>query len=297
MRSSWVRIGSCAAIMALMASPATAQRNDRSQETVFDQRFDVSAGDRLVVEVGDMDIRVETGGSAARVEVIAAARDQGFAQDVFGEMQFSAHTSGGELRVETVDPREYSRDWQEWQRRGGASFVAVITIPERFDLSLRTGDGDVTVGTVTGAVDVHTGDGDVLLESVSGSEILLRTGDGDVRARSLDASTITLQSGDGDLIIGEASGAITARTGDGDVSIEIGRYDGLSIRTGDGDVVVRADPSIRASVEVDGEDLSLARAFTLTGRVRDDHLSGTFNGGGPELSIRTGDGSISIVAR
>jgi hypothetical protein len=283
--------------MTLVAFPAAAQQGNRSRETVFDQRFDVSAGDRLVVEVGDMDIRVETGGSAARVEVIASARDQDFAQEVFGEMQFSARASGGELRVETVDPREHSHDWREWQRRGGASFVAIITIPERFDVSLRTGDGDVIVGSVAGAMDVHTGDGDILLESVSGSEILLRTGDGDVRARSLDASTITLQSGDGDLIIEEASGAISARTGDGDVSIEIGRYDGLSIRTGDGDVVVRADPSIQASVEVDGEDLSLARAFTLTGRISDDHLSGTLNGGGPELSIRTGDGSISIVAR
>ena len=244
-----------------------------------------------------MDLRIETGGSAARVEVVAYARDQGFAQQVFGEMRFSALASGGELRVETVDAREHSRDWREWQRRGGASFEAVITLPERFDLDVQTGDGDVIVGSVMGAVNVRTGDGDILFESVSGPEISLRTGDGDVRAQGLDAPTIMLHSGDGDLRIEEASGAVTARTGDGDVTIEIGRFDGLAIRTGDGDVIVRADPSIRASVEVEGEDVSLARAFALSGRVGERRLSGTFNGGGPQFTIKTGDGSISIAAR
>jgi len=290
-------MGLGALALTLLASPVDAQRDNRVRETVFEEQFDVSAGGRLIVEVGDMDLRVETGGSSARVEVIASARDMAFAQEVFDEMQFSARTSGGELHIETVHRREEPRDWREWQRRGGASFEAVITIPARFDLVLRTGDGDVNVGSFDGAADIHTGDGDVQMGEISGAEISLRTGDGDVQARALEASTITLQTGDGDLNIGEASGAVTARTGDGDVTIGIGRYDGLSIRTGDGDVTVRADPSIAANVEIDGEDLSLARAFTLTGRVHEDHLSGTLNGGGPELTIRTGDGSVSITTR
>jgi hypothetical protein len=297
MRSSLVRLTLGSLAIALAVSPVEAQRDDRVRETLFEQQFNVSAGDRLVVEVGDMDLRVETGGTSARVEVIASARDQAFARERFDEMQFSADASGGELRVETVRQRNNSQDWREWQRRGGASFVAVITIPSRFDLDLQTGDGDVVVASFEGAVDIRTGDGDVVLESLSGPTISLHTGDGDVIARSLEASTISLETGDGDLRIDEASGAVTARTGDGDVVVGIGRYEGLSIRTGDGDVTVRADPSIAADVEIDGEDLSLARASTLSGRVRDDHLSGTFNGGGPELSIRTGDGSVSIRAR
>jgi hypothetical protein len=296
MRSSHIRLTLGALAVAVAVSPVVAQSDDRVRETIFEQQFNVSAGDRLVVEVGDMDIRVQAG-TSARVEVIASARDQAFARDVFDEMQFSARAAGGELRVETIDPRNSSRDWRDWQRRGGASFEAVITVPSRFDLHVQTGDGDVVVGSFEGAADIRTGDGDVLLESLRGPSISLHTGDGDVQALALEATTISLDTGDGDLRISEASGEVTARTGDGDVSIGIGRYAGLSIRTGDGDVTVSADPSIAANVEVDGEDLSLARAFALSGRVSDDHLSGTLNGGGPELSIRTGDGSISIRAR
>ena len=282
--------------LAVAVAPLTGQRSDRTQETYFDQRFDVAAGDRLVVDVGDMDVRVESGRSA-RVQVLGRARDHAFARDVYEEMNFSASASGGTLSVETDEPRNRSVDWREWQRRGGASFTAVITIPSRFDLDIDTGDGDVVIGSFEGTVAVRTGDGDVHLESVTGPEIRLRTGDGDVIAERLDARTVSLDTGDGDLIVREASGAVTASSGDGDIRIEIGRYDGLSIRTGDGDVTVVADPSIGADVDVSGEDLSMSRSFTLSGRVERNRVSGTLNGGGPELRIRTGDGSVSIRGR
>ena len=100
-------------------------------------------------------------------------------------------------------------------------------------------------------------------------------------------------------MIDEISGALEASTGDGDVSIGIGRYEGLSIRTGDGDVTVTAHPSIRATLDIQGEDLELGRSFTLTvaGRVSERSLRGTLNGGGPELHVRTGDGSITLRSR
>ena len=297
MRSSILRVALGAAAVVLIASPAEAQRDERTRESIYQRGFDVSPGDRLVVEVGDMDVRVETGASgAADVEIVVSARDHAWAAERFEDMRFSASASGGVLRVET-DERRNQVDWREWQERGGVSFLAVITIPARFDLDLHTGDGDVVVGAIQGNVEVHTGDGDVTLETITGDVVELSTGDGDVRAESIDASSLSLQTGDGDLQIREASGRITARTGDGDVWIGIARFAGLSVRTGDGDVTVRADPTIAANVEVDGEDLVLDRAFRLSGRIRDNHLSGTLNGGGPSLDIRTGDGSVRITER
>ena len=296
MRSSILRIALGVAACALVASPAHAQRDGRTRESIYERGFDVSPGDRLVVEVGDMDVRVQTGGSAADVEVVASARDHAWAAERFEDMRFTASVSGGVLRVAT-DERRNSTDWREWERRGGVSFEVIITIPARFDLDLHTGDGDVLVSDVQGNVEVNTGDGDVVLASITGRDVSLSTGDGDVRAETIDAATITLHTGDGDLVVENASGAITARTGDGDVTIGVARFDGLSVRTGDGDIEVRADPTIRANVEVDGEDLVLDRAFRLTGSIRHDHLSGTLNGGGPALDIRTGDGSVRITGR
>ncbi|MDX1394899.1 MAG: DUF4097 family beta strand repeat-containing protein, partial [Gemmatimonadota bacterium] len=234
MRSFILRVALGAAAVVLVASPAEAQRDERTRESIYQRGFDVSPGDRLVVEVGDMDVRVETGASgAADVEIIASARDHAWAAERFEDMRFSASVSGGVLRVAT-DERRNRVDWNEWQERGGVSFLAVITIPSRFDLDLHTGDGDVIVGAIQGNVEVHTGDGDVVLETVAGEVVELSTGDGDVRAESIDASTLTLRTCDGDLQIREASGRITARTGDGDVYLGIARFAGLSVRTGDG---------------------------------------------------------------
>ena len=294
---SSVKAATAAALVGtLVALPAAAQRGQQTRETVYDERFDLSGGGQLVVEVGDMDVRVEPG-SSARVQVIAWAEDRAFARDIFEEMRFSAASSGGALRVETDEPRNYSYDWRERQARGGAWFEAIITVPSNTSLDLHTGDGDIVVGSFTGAAMVNTGDGDVSIESLEGPDISLRTGDGDVTAERLTASTITLRTGDGDLIVREASGAIDATTGDGDVSIDVGRFAGLSISTGDGDVTVFAEPSIRADLDVRGEDLSLSRDFTVSGSVEDRRIRGTLNGGGAELRIRTGDGDVSIRGR
>lgn len=296
MRSS-LRAAAVATLLGvIIALPAVAQRTQQTSETVFDQSFDLVAGGDLVVNVGDMDVRVEPG-SSARVRIVAWAADHAFAREVFDEMRFSAGTSGGALRVETDEPRNSSFDWRERQARGGAWFEAVITVPSRTALDLHTGDGDIVVGSFTGQASIDTGDGDVRIETLDGAEISLRTGDGDVTAERLAASTITMRTGDGDLIVREASGAIAATTGDGDVSIEIGRFDGLTINTGDGDVTVFADPSIQADVDVTGEDLTMSRDFSISGRVDDDRIRGTLNGGGAELRIRTGDGDVSIRGR
>lgn len=312
MRSS--RLVAAAGLAAFIALPASAQER-RAQETLFDQSYPASPGQRLVVEVGDMDLDIRTGGgSEARVAVTAYARDLAFARDVFERMDFDAGADGGELRVVTraEDP---GYDWREWRDRGGADFVATITIPRSFDLEVRTGDGDITIGAIEGTASIQTGDGDVALEAISGPRISLRTGDGDVTARALEAPEIELRTGDGDLrldrLVGSVrastgdgdlalrgvEGALRATTGDGDVEIDVARFDGLSVRTGDGDVVILADPSIRAQVEIEGSDLELAEPFTLMGQLRDHRLTGTLNGGGPLLSVRTGDGSVTIRAR
>lgn len=284
-----------AALAAAFALPAAAQ--DRQQEVMFDREFQVGAGGQLLAEVGDMDLDVRTADvSSARVRVIARARDLELAREEYERQRFTAETRGGDLRIET---REERRDWssREWRERGGVSFVAEITIPRRFDLDLETGDGDIRIGEIEGDVLLDTGDGDIWIEGATGSRMSFHTGDGDMVVRRLEADEIELRTGDGDLLLARISGALSATTGDGDVELDIERFAGATIRTGDGDVSVRADASIRAEVEIEGEDLEVSRPFQISGRLSRRHLSGTLNGGGPRLSVRTGDGSVSLRAR
>lgn len=284
-----------AALSTTLALPATAQ--DRREAVMFERDFPVDAGATLAAVVGDMDLDVRTADVArAHVRVIARARDLDFARDEFDLLRFTAGTNGGGLRIET---RELNRNWslREWREHGGVSFRAEITLPRRFDLDLRTGDGDIRIGEVAGDVSLDTGDGDIWIDGATGSRMAFHTGDGDVTVRRLEADDIELRTGDGDLVLERISGAFTATTGDGDVELDIERFAGATIRTGDGDVTVRADPSLRAELDIEGEDVEVSRPFQVTGRLSRRHLSGTLNGGGPRLSVRTGDGSVSLRSR
>ncbi len=284
-----------AALAATIVSPATAQQ--RREEVMFERDFQVGAGGRLRVEVGDMDLDVRPGDvSSVHVRVIARARDMSYARERFEDQRFEAEAAGREVHLRTRE-RSYDGDWREWRRRGGVSFRAEVTVPREFDVELHTGDGDIRLGDLTGDASLDTGDGDVWIEGITGSRVSLQTGDGDVTVRRLAADEIELRTGDGDLTLERVSGAITASTGDGDVELDIERFAGASIHTGDGDVRIYADASIRADVDIEGEDLEVSRPFTVSGRLDRHHLSGSLNGGGPRLSVRTGDGSVSLRTR
>ncbi len=277
---------------ALSACTVLAQE---TREVVYEERFEVRAGSRLTADLGDMDIWIAPGsGTTATVEVIMRARNPDWGREVFERMRFEARAGGGGLTLAARDP---DIDWREWRDRGGAGFVARIALPESFDLDLRTGDGDVRVDRARGTAAIETGDGDLSIGRLSGPSIRLHTADGDVVADELEAERIELRTSDGDIRVDRLAGRLEARTGDGDVRVAVARFAGLSVQTGDGDISVEADASIRADVELRGEDLHVDDEFGLSARVRSRSISGAVNGGGPRLSLGTGDGEVVLRAR
>lgn len=291
-----MRIGTFSVLAALGGLvPLGLAGQDRSEQMLLEQRFEVRAGGELSVDLGDMDIEVRSGGSgSAIVRVFAMARDMDWAREVLERAHFEAVASGADLRLVT---REERLDWREHRRRGWVSLRAEVTVPGRYDLDLRTGDGDIAIGSFEGALIAHTGDGDIAIERIAGPRIELRTGDGDVTAQSLEAGEIRVHTRDGDLVLGRVAGTVVAETGDGDVTIDIERFEGLFVRTGDGDVSLAVNRSIAADVEIEGEGVDLERSLAVAGRIREGRVSGSLNGGGPRLSVRTGDGSIRIRTR
>jgi hypothetical protein len=149
-------------------------------------------------------------------------------------------------------------------------------------------------------------------------QVKLHTGDGSIHVSNLKGN-MELDSGDGNLEVEGADGALHARTGDGHIRAD-GRFDGLEIKTGDGRVDTRAEtgstlgetgwevdtgdgnitleiPSnLKADVELQSGDghINLEIPLTVEGRLKDNHLQGKLNGGGPPLRVHTGDGSIAL---
>lgn len=277
----------------------------------YDRVFDVGSTGSLEVQLGEVDIRIRsTGGREARVVLHMDGRSFD-ASEVLAEMGFRVEQSAGRLRI-----REDSED--RWGHPDDAfedlELTLDVTVPEGFDVVARTGDGDVSVASFEGTVEVQTGDGDISIEDARGSPVRLQTGDGNV-VLSGSSGEVRIQTGDGDVAVGRVTGALEARTGDGnirieelagelrastgdgDVSVALARFDGLDIRTGDGNVTIYADRSIAADVDLSGGDFFLGEEFELPAQLDSHRLEGALNGGGPRLSVRVGDGTIRLVER
>jgi DUF4097 and DUF4098 domain-containing protein YvlB len=164
----------------------------------------------------------------------------------------------------------------------------------------RSGDGSITMERVTGRIDLHTGDGSIRANDIAGD--------------------MTISTGDGSVTVEGAEGRLTLDTGDGGVNVT-GNLSGLRFHTGDGSIVYRAQPGTTMSEDWDittgdgGVSLYLPAEFgaeldahTGDGAIRNDldvsstgsaevsrrTVRGRIGGGGRQLRIRTGDGSIRL---
>jgi DUF4097 and DUF4098 domain-containing protein YvlB len=155
-----------------------------------------------------------------------------------------------------------------------------IQVPRELRSEIRTGDGSISVDSVRGEIHLTTGDGSISADSVGGI-FDARTGDGSVHARGR-FDLLTLQTGDGSIDATVAAGSKMTAS--------------WSVRTGDGSVNLRLPADLAADLDVTTGDGGIHSDLpvTVSGSHRENALRGQLNGGGPLLSVRTGDGSVRI---
>jgi DUF4097 and DUF4098 domain-containing protein YvlB len=147
--------------------------------------------------------------------------------------------------------------------------------------------------------DLHTGDGSISLRGLHG-DLRADTGDGSIHGEDLDGA-LDAHTGDGSVRITGRFDKLQLHTHDGSVEAEVkegSRLDGdWRIQTGDGSMHLRVPKNLAADLEAHTGDghirFDLPGAATNGGK--DEHTSqAKLNGGGPALSLRTGDGSITV---
>jgi hypothetical protein len=292
MKTTILPVAALAASLILTAPPS-AHAQDGAE--LFAQSFDVGANAVLEVDVADADVSVASHrGAGVEVRVVVNGRDGDDGRELFEAMRFEATAMGNTLRVRATDP-QMGRDW--WQSGRWASVTIAIAAPEGSALDVRTGDGDIQVADFVGPVSLRSSDGDVTAGRLSGERVEIETSDGDIRVGLLEDAETSVRTGDGDVELTLSGGSLQASSGDGDVWVELDDPAAVRLRTGDGDVTIRAPATLAAELDLDGEDLDVDGAFRLQGRIRDDRVTGSLNGGGPMLEARTGDGTITLEAR
>jgi hypothetical protein len=282
----------------------------QQEELMFQRSFDIRPGGALAVDVHDADVEIQTGSeSSVEVKLYLHSEDMEWARRMYERAQFQAEEQGSTIRLTSQEVRVDRRDWS---RRQWYSVRARIRIPRQFDVTIRTGDGDVTVddldgtldlrtadgdvavGRVRGVVEAHTQDGDVIVGDIEGPRVSVQSQDGDLSMGALTVEEAIIETQDGDVSVESVSGDVRVQTHDGDLRIGLASVAGASIRTGDGDVTVYLPESFAADVDIQSESIEVGKAFQVIGSVSRHRIRGTMNGGGPPLTVRTSDGSVTF---
>ncbi|MEA3176503.1 MAG: hypothetical protein QOI59_26 [Gammaproteobacteria bacterium] len=173
-----------------------------------------------------------------------------------------------------------------------------VHMPRDADLQIHTRDGRIDVSSVNGAITLHTTDGAIKASQLTG-RIEIRSVDGAISLAQADGSC-EVSSTDGSIRVGGRFDALDIKTTDGSVVAKAEQGSKMSgawnIRTVDGGIELALPHDFQANVDARTRDghISLALPVTVQGNIGKSEVHGTLNGGGPELTLRSTDGSIRL---
>lgn len=291
--------------------------------------FDAKAGGKLVIEADFGDIAIRTH-SSSKVDVLvkreARTSSDSKARELFEDYRVTFNQSGDVVEIKAEKPGT------NWGWSNGLDVKFDISVPTNFDVDLRTSGGDISIADLTGDVEAATSGGDLNLGRVDGV-VRVRTSGGDVELKDVTGDVVAKTSG-GDVTIGRVGGRVEAKTSGGDIEVrgagadlevstsggDIDLFDvegSVRAGTSGGDISARLlrSPNEECRLTTSGGsiDLYLAPGVSLEinasssgGRVSSDvpvtitemdgksRISGSINGGGATMTMRTSSGSIRI---
>lgn len=237
----------------------------------WSKTFTITGKPDLRVETSDANIRVSTWDQNTIEAKVTTVRYK------IGEggIRVEDHQSGDAVEIDVRYPHpHFSIEY------GQHRVDLEIHMPREGRVNLHTGDGRIELSSFKGEMELRSGDGSQEIESVDG-KLHATTGDGHIRADGrFDA--LDLKSGDGAIEARIAAGSSVAT--------------GWSVETGDGSVTLEVPENFAANVDLHTGDghIDLDLPVTTQGKIRDNEIRGTLNGGGNVLMIHTGDGSIRL---
>lgn len=283
--------------VAALAIPSSslAESKERARDLMFEEEYALRPGGTLVVDVEDIDLEIRTGGGASSVQVFVSGKDREKAREYFEKIKFEARLDDNQLILKSHKKRHINIVGF-WNAFRNTRARAIVTVPERIDVEIRTEDGDITMESISGNVLIRTEDGDIDISEISGASIKINTEDGDLRAKKLEGETVSVRSEDGDVAIDDLRCAnIVIETEDGDLTID--RADGgrIELRSADGDMTVeRADSDEMLVHTEDGDIVMTLSGKKFSGRCYDGDVSLTLLNA-MEVAVKSEDGDVMLT--
>jgi DUF4097 and DUF4098 domain-containing protein YvlB len=249
------------AILTIAAAAANASTLDQP----FDRTFDVRPGSAFSLTNVNGHITVRAW-DQPRIKVHAVrhveSRDADAARDAMKALTLAISQPNGGLRIDTNYPKHNDGIF-EWIAGTSVSMSVTyeVTVPRTMDLQIENTNGAIEASEVRGSHHIETTNGRIILARCAGD---------------VDAST--------------TNGSIEAEL----TAINAGR--GVRLETTNGGIHARLPRAFAARVDAANTNGSIESdlPIAVSGSQSKHSLHGTINGGGPELRLRTTNGSIHI---
>jgi DUF4097 and DUF4098 domain-containing protein YvlB len=257
-------------------------------EKKFDKTFSVAPGGSLVVEADGASVK----GSGTDTNQVTVHMVFKGPEKELGAVLLDAAQNGNDVTA-TMRRSKTERSWFNWGSWSGESYIEV-TVPKRYEISVRTGGGSIDLKDTTGSVKLNTSGGDITARNLNGT-VGLRTSGGQIRAETVKGDIDANTSG-GDVRLLNIDGKIKGHTSGGSVRVSlVGANRGISATTSGGDIEVILPTGTSGNVQAStgGGDIQTDIPVTTT-VLKDTRLEGTLNGGGQPIEARTSGGSIRL---
>jgi hypothetical protein len=298
----------------LLVFAAGAQAGIKNEIT---RSFSVSPGGLLSVDTDIGSVDVQAGSTnTVDVEVILKAdtRDEDKAEEIFDRFELGFEQEGDDVFI-YGDLSQEKKSWSFWGgKRNKLKVAFVITVPNKFDVTIKTSAGSVSVADLKGDVRAKTSGGSLEFDNIEGP-VNAKTSGGSISLSSCAGSADVRTSG-GSIDIGHVAGEVVAHTSGGSINVEevMGTIDastsGGSVKaritkqpeddcrlvTSGGSVTVYLDPQMDFDLDARTSAGHVETDFPLKvkGRISKSSLQATINDGGPELYLRTSGGNINL---
>jgi hypothetical protein len=277
--------------VATLLSVTVAQAS--AEKDTIKRSFSVEPGGTIYIDVDRGNVVVETyDGTQVHVELDRMVNSNNAEQvkRVLARHEWEIERDGSDIVVESQFENDGRRRTEEFRLK------VLVRVPREYNVDFSTGAGNVDVADMRGYVNGKTGAGNITIGEIDG-DVEVRSGSGNIKIEGV-VGGLEVQSGAGNIRLGYVEGEIEAATGAGDITARITRQprNDSHLESGAGNVVVYLEREIGLMVDAKASVGFASCDFGLEveGRWMSKSFGGRINGGGPELTMRSGVGNVSL---
>lgn len=213
-------------------------------------------------------------------------------------------TSGGSIRLENLNGDHDFRtsggslniDRLTGKIKGRTSGGSIKIAHSKDNINLHTSGGSINAEDCIGTLELKTSGGSLNLRDLLGS-VEAHTSGGSIHGNDIKADLVAHTSG-GSVNLKDISGSLDASTSGGGVHVELtelGKFVKLSNSGGNIDVTLPANKGM--DLKLSGSRINTGSLKNFSGKMEEDEVNGTLNGGGVPVTVRASSGRVTLTLK